>query len=279
MQSEGDAWREVEIQIFARSPTEDGLLVPAVAEPLLVWIIAGSAFVEERELNGEWHGRKVSKCDFFLTHATAPYMMRWKSDNGASFEVLHLYLGLSLLSRMIAEVAGQKSGVRLRDVSGAQDDVISSLLTVLHKEMQASSAASSIFVQGIAQSLTIHLVRSYGETSDEPARKLDQLPRYKLRRAVDFMEENLAEEFNLEKVAQAAGMSRFHFSRGFRSSMSQSPSQWFIRQRITRAQELLRETDLPIIEIAMTVGYESPSHFAQVFRRETGVSPNQYRTG
>ena len=42
VQSEGDAWQGLETQIFRRAPYEDGVLVPAVAEPLIVWIIAGS---------------------------------------------------------------------------------------------------------------------------------------------------------------------------------------------------------------------------------------------
>lgn len=106
-----------------------------------------------------------------------------------------------------------------------------------------------------------------------------QLPAFRLRRAVTFMQAHLTEAFDLEKVALAVGMSRFHFSRAFRNSMGQSPSTWFIRQRITQAQQLLRETDRSIIEISLDVGYASPSHFAQIFRRETGVSPTDYRAG
>jgi AraC family transcriptional regulator len=279
LQSEGNAWQDVEAQIFRRAAEEDGVLVPAVAEPLLVWIMSGSAFVEERELDADWQGRNVSAGDFFLTQTTAPYMMRWRTEDGQSFEVLHLYLGLALISRVTAEVMGGEQTVRLRDISGAKDDMVSNLLTALRSELKATVPASATFVQGIAQSLAVHLVRSYADIAPEASRHVVRLPAFKLRRAIEFMEENLAAAFDLEKVARAAGMSRFHFSRGFRTSMAQAPSQWFIRQRIARAQQLLRETDQSIIEIGMGVGYASPSHFAQIFRRETGVSPSDYRSG
>jgi len=56
-----------------------------------------------------------------------------------------------------------------------------------------------------------------------------------------------------------------------------APSQYFIRVRMREARRLLRQTERSMIAIALDVGYSSPSHFAQVFRREVGVSPTDYR--
>jgi AraC family transcriptional regulator len=53
--------------------------------------------------------------------------------------------------------------------------------------------------------------------------------------------------------------------------------QFITRQRVTRAQQLIRETPRSLIEIALEVGYTSPSHFAQVFRRVVGVTPKEFR--
>ncbi|MFC3215716.1 helix-turn-helix domain-containing protein [Novosphingobium panipatense] len=72
-------------------------------------------------------------------------------------------------------------------------------------------------------------------------------------------------------------MSIAHFSRQFKQATGLAPSQYFIRLRVSRARQLLRETDQPIIAVGLEVGYSSPSHFAQVFRKETGVSPRSYR--
>jgi len=278
-QSEGEAWHGLEAQIFRRPPCEDGVLVPALAEPLIVWIINGSAHVEESELDGTWQGRHVSAGDFFLTHADSPYMMRWQSDAAAPFDVLHLYVGLPILMRAGEEVMGPSAVPRLRDVSGESDALLSALLMGLRIELMADHPPSAIFVQGIAQSLAIHLVRTYAASSQSIRRRRDQLPAFRLKQAVARMLARLDEPFDLEVMAQAAGMSRFHFSRAFRNSMGESPSAWFIRQRLARARQLLRETDRPIVDIALEVGYGSPSHFAQIFRRETGVSPSDYRLG
>jgi AraC family transcriptional regulator len=50
------------------------------------------------------------------------------------------------------------------------------------------------------------------------------------------------------------------------------------RERIARAQQLIRETSRSLIEIALEIGYTSPSHFAQVFRRVVGVTPTDFRS-
>jgi AraC family transcriptional regulator len=70
----------------------------------------------------------------------------------------------------------------------------------------------------------------------------------------------------------------FHFSRVFKQTTGMSPLQFVMRERITRAQQLMRETSRSIIDVALEVGYTSPSHFAKVFRRVTGVGPNEFRS-
>lgn len=83
------------MQIFTREAVQEGFIVPAVAEPLIVWIVKGSATVEERIIGGDWLASEVQAGDFFLTHSDEPYELRWRSHDGAPFEVMHLYLGIS----------------------------------------------------------------------------------------------------------------------------------------------------------------------------------------
>jgi AraC family transcriptional regulator len=57
-----------------------------------------------------------------------------------------------------------------------------------------------------------------------------------------------------------------------------TPLTFVTRQRITRAQQLIRETSRSLIDVGIEVGYTSPSHFAQVFRRVAGVTPTAFRS-
>lgn len=273
----GRAWKDLLVQVFERSPRQDVLLIPAVPEPLVVWILSGSASVEERELGGAWQANRVRAGDFFLTNAPDPYELRWTADGDEPFEVMHLHLGLPLIQRATQEIFGEAQELELRDVSGERDAVLSALLEPLRTELMSAHGPSALFVQGLAQSLAVHLVRAYGAAARNKPRPRGGLPAFKLRRVMDLMESRLDQEFQLERLARQAGLSEFHFCRAFKQSTGYAPSRYFIRLRMDAARRLLRETSRPIIEIGLEVGYSSASHFSQIFRRETGVSPSDYR--
>ncbi len=274
--SEGRAWNNVLVQLLSHRPLETSLLVPAVAEPLLVWITSGAATIEERELNGEWLSSEVRARDFFLTRSPAPYEMRWTSTGPDPFQVMHVYLGLPLWDDAVAEIR-PGGHLQLQEVSGKRDDRISGLLDLVRTELTSPHDPSEMYVQGLAHALAVHLVRTYSDVNVRDSRKRGALPAFKLRRVTDLMENGLDRDFSLEALAAVAGLSPFHFSRVFKQSTGFTPSAYFIRLRMAEARRLLRETDKAIIEIGLDVGYSSPSHFAQVFRKEVGVTPSEYR--
>ena len=103
------------------------------------------------------------------------------------------------------------------------------------------------------------------------------LPGYKLRQITDWMGEHVAGDFNLDRLAAQAGLSKFHFHRVFKSAMRVSPSRHHINLRMNVARRLLRETKQSVVDVALGVGYTNPSHLAKLFRRETGLSPSDYR--
>lgn len=277
IRGDGPAWKDVFVQLFSRDRVQHPFLVPAVAEPLIVWVVSGNATVEERDLGGAWTASRVSVGDFFLTRSPAPYEMRWQADGDTPFQVMHLYVSVPLFEKVAREVLGKAGGnVTLKDVSGGRDTTLSHILSLLHGELVTEGGGSALFVEGLAQSLTLHLVRHYVD-EDTGGRAQNALPGSKLRRAIAFMAARLDQPFDLNSLAREVGISEFHFSRLFKKATGLSPSVYFIRQRVAKAQQLLQETDTSIIEIGMMVGYSSPSHFSQIFRRETGLSPTSYR--
>jgi diketogulonate reductase-like aldo/keto reductase len=70
----------------------DGFLVPATAEPLIAYEIAGSAEFEEREVGGAWLPRRIRRGDLFVTRSKTPYELRWRSPLGAEIDVIHIHL-------------------------------------------------------------------------------------------------------------------------------------------------------------------------------------------
>jgi len=191
---------------------------------------------------------------------------------------MHLYLGLPIFNRAVKDVFNQDVGaLRLREVSGEKDTVLSMLLQQLRDELTTRRRPSALFVQGIAQSLAVHLVRTYTDPNAKGRDQRGGLPAFKLRRVVDLLEIHLDEEFSLNRLAREVGVSEFHFCRLFKKTTGFAPSRYFIRMRMEKARRLLRETTKNVIEVGLDVGYSSPSHFAQIFRREVGVAPSDYR--
>ena len=270
-------WKNLLVRIYSEPRVEDveeRVIYPAVAEPRIVRILSGAAVVEEREPGGPWLTTRVEAGDLFLTASQSRYEVRWRAIG--PLETMHLYLGLPVFNRAMEEAFQKDQGaMHLRDVSGFKDNFLSALLEQLHKELSSRYQGSSLFVEGIAQSLAGHLVRTYADETTYEYK--GGLPGFRLRKVRDLMVTHLEDEFSLIRLAREADMSEFHFSRAFKRTAGLTPSQYFIHLRLEKARRLLRETNRSVIEIGLDVGYTSPSHFARIFRREIGISPSEYR--
>jgi AraC family transcriptional regulator len=276
--STGRAWKDLVVRIYSQPRIQEGVIIPAVAEPHIVQVLSGTAVVEERELFGPWLTTRVQTGDFFLTASKSPYELRWRVVGSQPFQAMHLRLGFPVFTRAVEEACEKVPGaMHLRDLSGFKDGFLATLIEALRKELTSHHSASSLFIQGVAQSLAVHLVRNYADQAKDNQEYKGGLPGFKLRRVTDLMVANLGDEFSLIRLAREAEMSEFHFSRLFKRTTGLTPSQYFIHLRMETARRLLRETNKSVIEIGLEVGYTSPSHFAQIFRREVGISPTDYR--
>jgi AraC family transcriptional regulator len=131
-------------------------------------------------------------------------------------------------------------------------------------------------VAALTQLLAAHLVEQYARLAGQTASR-GGLPIYLLRKVEDYVAEHLAEEISIERLAELVELSASHFAHVFKETTGMTPLQFVTRQRVTHAQQLIRETSLSLIAVGLEVGYTSPSHFAQVFRREIGLTPSEYR--
>jgi AraC family transcriptional regulator len=103
------------------------------------------------------------------------------------------------------------------------------------------------------------------------------LPRYKLRRVTAYVDARLGGPISLDDLANVAGVSRFHFHRQFRKSVGVTPREYVLRARIERAKGLLTESDLTVGEVSGAVGFADQSHFSNIFRRLTAMTPRSFR--
>ena len=100
---------------------------------------------------------------------------------------------------------------------------------------------------------------------------------WQVKRVSAYMRENLARDIRLQELADLLNLSRFHFCTAFRAATGCTPHQWLTNQRLSYAKQLLKDGTLRITDIALVVGYETPSAFSATFRKVIGVSPSEYR--
>lgn len=98
-----------------------------------------------------------------------------------------------------------------------------------------------------------------------------------LRRARDLVDRHYAEPLDLDGLAAAAGVSKFHFLRCFAATYGKTPAVYVTERRIERAQDLLRATNLTVTEVCMVVGYSSLGSFSTKFTRLVGMTPSAYQ--
>ncbi|MCV6583955.1 MAG: AraC family transcriptional regulator [Marinibacterium sp.] len=104
-------------------------------------------------------------------------------------------------------------------------------------------------------------------------------PRYedRLRRVIRYMHANPGGDLSLDRLADEAAMSRFHWHRVFRALTGETCAQAARRVRLFRAGVLLVQSDLPVDQVAALVGYDNPQSFARAFRDYHGVTPLAFR--
>lgn len=111
-----------------------------------------------------------------------------------------------------------------------------------------------------------------------PGRDPRRIDWVRLKRVLDYIDSNLGGNIHLSELAEAAGLSEFHFAKLFKQSMGASPHQYILQRRLERAKELLRNPALSLSDISLEAGFADQSHFTNVFRRFVGATPSKFRS-
>jgi len=119
----------------------------------------------------------------------------------------------------------------------------------------------------------VHIPEARRGTASAPG----GLPPYQLRQVAEFIHAHIDQPINLPQLAAVASLSPFHFHREFKRSTGLTPGKYIFQLRIERAERLLSESNLPLAQVALQVGFADQSHFTAAFRRATSITPRAYR--
>jgi len=143
--------------------------------------------------------------------------------------------------------------------------------------IERGSSDHRLYVEALGIVLMHELARINTQGDCALAQVHGGLAAWQRRKAVDYIEEHLAESISLAALAQLVRLSPNYFCRAFGQSFGMPPQRYHTQQRIERAKALLAEHSGSVTDVGLSVGYSEASAFSTAFRRVTGLTPSTYR--
>ena len=215
-----------------------------------------------------WKRVRINTGGIHIVPARIPHAGRWYSyaEN----------LLVEIAPELLAAAAPRQARLELRPFLAVEDPWIAQSILALEDDVRCGSPAGPLYGETMGAALAAHLARRYADVRQEPAHCAGLSSRV-LSQVLQFIGDNLDTNLSLQSLADLSRLDPFLFLRRFKQSVGLAPHQYILHQRIERAKALLGDSELPITEIALRVGFASQSHFATAFRRIAKVSPRAYR--
>ena len=209
---------------------------------------------------------------FILPRGTVDEL-RWEGPTRRIAVAIHP----SLLASALDESA-HESDIELTEHWNLMDPHIMAVLLAMTTDLDAGSPAGRLYGESLANALAVYLLNRYTVRRYAPVAYRGGLPGYRLKRVLDYIADNLADDLGLSELAVVAGMSAHYFADLFRQSTGSTPHRYVLLRRVERAKRGLCDPKLSVIEAGLEAGFQNPSHFARVFRKFVGTSPSRFHS-
>lgn len=193
------------------------------------------------------------------------------------FDALHLHVPSTLVAECGQESPGAGAPFLPSRVSAAPDPVVHSLATALLGAERLGHGFAPAYAESISLAIVTRLLAQAVGTGAADRPRVAPLPKWRLKRAMDYIEANLSEPVSLADMAASTGLTRMHFAAQFRAATGLPPHEYLLRRRIERAQEMLARSPTSVVEVALQVGFQTQAHFTSVFKRFSGSPPHAWR--
>lgn len=261
---------------------------PDVQGPLSIFVnLKGSSLCR---ING--HSKILSGNTYFLSNKDQFYTLEYESFD--VIETFNIHFGDKLVASVYSDLTSQEDflfneGQRIRAQQVAMynrlyelDSETLEIIHYLHREQETLKRDELALEECLIQLLYILLKKHRNETNkvnlllgQKPGTKLEIYKRLSL--AVDYMYSYMDQPVNLSILSEVSCLSKFHFLRLFKQLYGLSPHRYLNQIRISRASQHLRNSSLPITDIAFMSGFADLSTFSKTFRKMKGLSPLQFR--
>jgi AraC family transcriptional regulator len=273
-------WTSLHLSAFSLPNVLPDGPAPAVPHYAIGFLYGGTVTGEISINKGKWIPRSsVNKGSMDLWHRFSELNWRWwPNENPDPIKIASVQLPSELLTKISIEVLDAEPNlIELPNKLDISDPFIEQLLLSVLDELERGNPCGKLYGDTAAQMLALHLLSKHCTFTRRKPEYKRGLSKNQLLKILDYINAYPNRDISLDALAAIAGISSYHFIRQFKKSMNVSPLQYIIGLRMEAAKKLLMQSDLSITEIALEVGYDSISHFINLFKRHTGVTPAQFR--
>lgn len=236
---------------------------PAVRNHFLFhYVISGRGTLDYRGLHSIKAGQGFLICPDQITtyyaDAEDPWIYTWVEFDGMRARECMTLAGLS-----------EDQPIYTSAVAPAENHLQNYMLTLVD-----SADKAPIRLIGLGMILLDEIVQT-SKTKITTGNK--HIRDFYLKEALTYIERNFQRNVSIEEIADASGLNRSYFSRLFKETFGQSPQQFLIQYRLTKAADLLKNTQISVAEVGRSVGYDNQLHFSRAFKSVFGVPPSEYR--
>jgi AraC family transcriptional regulator len=212
--------------------------------------------------------------DVHLIASGQPHSGGWQDGE----RVAVLLLSPALLAEALDDLSFRGTGA-IRSQNCASDGLIRELARTTMNELDRLVALPNrrLYFECVGFTLAGHIVRTYAEISCRTTRP-GALTAQQLARLSEFVDDALDKPLGVSDMASTIGIGARLFADAFKRTTGTTPYQYVVRRRIDHAKRLLLNDRLPLIEVALRLGFASQSHLTAVFTRLTGVTPGRWRS-
>jgi AraC family transcriptional regulator len=258
--------------ICVQSHRQPAWETPYACGPHHAIVVHSEPVQTERSLGNRRQHEQIVKGDIVIIPADTQNQQSWDREVEFSF--------LLLDPTHIAQIAHESIDVDRVEILphfATPDPLIYQICLALNSELASGGLCSRLYVDSLITTLAVRLLRQYSAQEQLIREYTDGLSKRKLQQVSEYINDHLEENLSLKAIAAVVEMSPHYFTNLFKQSTGLSAYQYVIHRRMERAKQLLCRQSLSIVEISQQVGFQSQSHFSNVFRKYTGTTPRIYR--
>lgn len=265
-------WKNILVEEFHQPPGEE--MYQNAAEHTLCLSLNQRPSRLSQKIGDRCHTSLFTKGDLSIAPAQSSLFSQWKQDD----QYLRIQIASEFLDQIAhSETEASSNHIELLPKFRVRNPQIEQIGMMLLTELRDGGSTGQLYVESLTNVLIIHLLRNYSTVCPYVALSQGGLSDYQLLQVTDYISDRLADDIQLSDLAALLGLSQFHFSRLFKQSTGVSPYQYVLQQRVERAKQLLKTTNLPVMDIALSCGFSNHSHLGKWFRQYTGMAPKAFR--